>query len=295
MAKSIIFFGITRGGSSITNRLLHILASSSFELNDIDGRAYEDGIHLNDIPSENFENIPNENIYVGPFRQYPGQLTDEILAKFKKVIIFRDPRDCLVSHYHAFKNIHTSFVKGKGAVGKGRRITQTIDEYVLDQLPSFLRTFKKYISLVNNHQEIYHYRYEDIIADPLSWISEMINVLELSPSENQVSQAVLEASFSKVTQDVNSHNRQGMWGDFLSQLQDETIQSLNDEFAPVLEKLSYTDTTAKLGYGKLSDEVLTLRKEIDCLKKIILKLSEQDSKNNSGLTKLEKQLKDSKL
>lgn len=250
MSKPSAIFGITRGGSSITARLVHILVKGAgWDIQDIGGTAYSNGVGLHDIPESDFAALKVENTMIGPFREMPANAGPILGTDVNKIIVFRDPRDCLVSHYFAFQNIHSSFkpgtATGLGPTGLGTEVagvSEEIDDYMFKQLGVFKRTYMNYIEMCRATEGVMYSKYEDIAFDPLSWLAQVIDFLGISPGSAATNQAVIEACFWRVSSDSLSHNRQGQSGDFLKYLKPETIQVLNREFAEVFEFLGYSET-----------------------------------------------------
>lgn len=302
MSKPGAIFGITRGGSSITARLLHILAGGAgWEIKDIGGVAYENGIPLHDITEETFLAAKTENTLIGPFRELPANATPILGSDVNKILVFRDPRDCLVSHYFAFKNIHSVFKAGEASSAevKGSRIDISIDKYVSEHLNSFKITYLNYIELCRSGTSVMYSKYEDIAFDPLSWLSEMIAFLDLSPGNDAMNQAVIEAYFWRIGNDPFAHNRQGQSGDFLNHLLPETIEEINGEFAEVLDFLSYEKKPKRAidyfeGASNSSEGLAQIlygqRLQIDEMKRAIHTLQRANGNTNTKINALQKQI-----
>lgn len=279
-SKSIIFFGFERGGSSITCRLLQILLDScGMELLDIGGEAYNSGIPLEKVPADVFNAIKSEGCFVGPFRNIPQNLSDDKLSELRSIFIFRDPRDILVSRYYAFSNIHTHFEEGKtlSEMKVGTQLPD-IDTYVLEYSNELLKRYEKYISLLSRNKLTYSYRYEDIYTDPIKWIKLILNDLSIKPSANAMTQTIIEAAFSRVSEDEYVFNRSGTSGSFREKLRPETVIKLNEVFENVLNTMGYHINSSSMNEGTHWDEkLINLRFEIDELKRGILQLQQENA------------------
>lgn len=307
MSKPGAIFGITRGGSSITARLVHILAQGAgWTLQDIGGTAYNNGVGIHDITADEFAALKVENTMIGPFRELPAQAGPILGNDVNKIFVFRDPRDCLVSHYFAFKNIHSVFKKGDatalGPDGLGaqvREVREDIDAYVFKQLDVFKRTYKNYIELCRTSDAVMYSKYEDIAFDPLAWLTQVIDFLQLTPGTAAMNQAVIEAYFWRISTDTFAHNRQGQSGDYLNHLKPETIEALNHEFADVFEFLGYS-AVPKMALEKFEDVtaspeqmarlLYSQRLQIDEIKRAVHNLLHQNGAAIARISQLEQQL-----
>lgn len=303
MAKTAVSFGITRGGSSISTRLLQVLAKGSgWALNDIGGQAYRDGVPLHDIPEESFASINRENTLVGPFREIPQNAGPLLDASTRKIFVFRDPRDCLVSQYYAQKNIHSVFTAGQvtDQTVRGTEITQSIDEYVRLHAQDFVQTYVNYIAASQSDSQARFFRYEDLSFNPTGWLSEVVDFLDMSPGTDAMNQAVVEAYFWRIGSDAFSHNRQGQAGDFVHELSEDTISFLNESFQSTLDYLGYEahpQPTMKRFADALSSAeeaaeiIYAQRIQIDEMKRAIHNLMRANGRNASRIDQLEQVLK----
>lgn len=303
MSKCGAIFGITRGGSSITGRLLHILAEGAgWHVNDVGGQAYDSGMNINEIPEQIFEDAKVDNTLIGPFRELPVNAGPLLGADVAKVFVFRDPRDCLVSHYFAFKNIHTVFEEG-GNVDlerKGRGIAISVDQYVLENAQELKRTYVAYIGACKTHENTLLCKYEDVAFDPLLWLGEVVKFIGFSPKSTAMNQAVVEACFWRVGTDQFDHNRQGQSGDFINHLQPETIQELNGIFAEEMNFLKY-EQKPSLVLGRYEDiardpqlaaqSLHSQRVQIDEMKRAILSLMTANGLNAARFNDVENKLR----
>lgn len=307
MSKPGAIFGITRGGSSITARLVHILVNGAgWNIQNIGGTAYNNGVHLHDITADEFAAVKTENTMIGPFRELPANVGPILGNDVNKIFVFRDPRDCLVSHYFAFKNIHSVFKQGSAprlsSTGLGTEVLEVnegIDEYMFKQLAVFKKTYLNYIELCRSKEAVMYSKYEDIAFDPLSWLTEVIAFLEISPGSDAMNQAVIEACFWRIGNDPFSHNRQGQSGDFLNHLKPETIEILNKEFAEAFEFLGYSETPkialeqfekASANSESLAKLLYSQRLQIDEIKRSVGNLLRANGQAMSKIAKLEQEL-----
>lgn len=241
MEKSVVVFGMTRGGSSISNRLLQLLAKGSgWELIDLGGEAYREGTPLDEISENKFKALPLTRALLGPFRNVPRNSSDILGPETSKAIIVRDPRDCLVSHFFAFTKFHSKLGGASRDEDEGNEVaSKGIDAYVLSEADSYADVCGRYINLIDNFPNTFVWRYEDIAYSPIAWLNAVIENFELAPGSGELNQAVIEAYFWRVGEDRLSHNRSGQPGDYARLLKADTIQQLDKKFDKFLSRFDY--------------------------------------------------------
>lgn len=280
--KSIVFFGIARGGSSIVSKLLGALANSSgFEVRDLDAEFYDNGINIDDVQEKVFDELLKETSgYYGAFRTLPIGYSQHKANKIRNVFLFRDPRDCLVSRYYAFKNVHSDPSSGNSIkemkIGKE---VGNIDDFVIQQIDEVVDVYHRYLKIIPKLEYKLVYKYEDIAINPVAWINQIVMDLNLQPSASAVNQCTVEAAFTRVLADENQHNRSGVLGQFQTLLKTETIERLNGLLGDMLNQLGYP---LRYDEGFKQDDNILLRAELDEMKRAILQLQAQNA-NHLGL------------
>lgn len=281
---SILFFGVARGGSSICNAIIRQLAlQAGMQDMDILGHYYKTGVSIGNIDTKVTDSLYTPTgIFYGPHREFPPKVLHFNLNPFTKILVVRDPRDCLVSHYFAMKNIHTKFEAGKSIdqMQKGREISQTIDEYVVDKADDYIKVFNKYIRFVRRNSDTYIYRYEDIIENTRSWLKDVCYISGIKLSDDKLLKVLQVADFNVKEEDEHSHKRQVKSGDHIRKLKKDTIDSLNNKMARQLNFFDYLknirrfDTTNQKGEAIVAgssvsmedlEVIQKMRKDIDTL------------------------------
>lgn len=299
-AKSIVFIGMTRGGSSIISEIISVMAQSQgYEAVDIEGGHYDRGVPPEHISPQVFENIALNGYYYGPFRGASSPLRKADLRGLQKIVVVRDPRDCLVSHYYAMKNIHTSFSIGKNIdeMQKGREISLGIDDHCLDVVDDYREILRGLMSFLYRNSDAIVYRYEDIFSNPMEWIMAMSARLGFVLSDEALAKAVVMADFVSASENEFAHKRQGRPGDHIQKLRGATIESISRSLEPELSLLGYGVTPARFAVRSESRSNDLLDQQLAALKCAIMELAtengyriEEGALNRECLAKISERL-----
>ena len=168
------------------------------------------------------------------------------LEKYKILLITRDPRDILVSHYYSIAYSHGSpkefgdKLEGFMALRNKAR-EQTIDDYILSRSDSVYEIFSRYQTLlIDKYENIYMTTYEKMVSDFENWLAELINYCELELSR-EFFQSLLKKhdDMKPKKENIHKHIRKGQPGDYKQKLQPRTIRLLNEKFDPILKSYHY--------------------------------------------------------
>jgi len=170
----------------------------------------------------------------GPFKEH--QCFDD----YKLVVMCRDPRDLLVSHFFSFSQAHVP--KDDKFVQKVKEAREMgLQKYVLleENIEYFESCLAQAIKL-RNQSNVLFWKYEDMMDDFNSFQEACQNHIRdnvddvLSEELNELHKPAV-----KTTADNTRHRRSGAWGQFKKALDADTIETLNQRFAPYLEELGY--------------------------------------------------------
>lgn len=168
------------------------------------------------------------------------------IEQYKVVLAIRDPRDILVSRYFSKKISHPtppeeSDKREKFLEDRAYAQEASIDDFVMDKSDDLLDRYECYINkLLEEHPDVHVARYEDMVADVEEWLNDLLEYIEISPSEDARMEIVEEAhSIQSGAEDPSAHNRKGETGDHAEKLRSSTIKQLNDKFRHVLNRFNY--------------------------------------------------------
>jgi len=171
----------------------------------------------------------------GAFRQYyPFDPKGEI----KILLVLRDPRDVLTSHYFSTAFNHP-LVEKEFLEKRKKAQAQTIDEYVLEKLPIFKERYEKYISEILGKPNVMFVKYEEMVEDFSSWIQKVASFAGLAGNSQRINDIIAETSFEVKSENPNEFKRSVKAGDHLRKLQPATIDILNRELGVALKALNY--------------------------------------------------------
>lgn len=166
------------------------------------------------------------------------------VTKNKCILLIRDPRDAMVSHY--FSYLYSHGIPASGPISKTmsknreKLIDTDINEYVLR--PQFINTFKNGFKMYEKYlspQMSRIYRYEDVIYDKHEWLIDMLDNLGLELPFEVVSGIAQKHDIHPLKENPSSHIRQVAPGNFRRHLTAETIEKLGLTLAEILKKYGY--------------------------------------------------------
>lgn len=189
------------------------------------------------------------------FVEIPG------LESYEIILHLRDPRDVLVSMFYSYCYIHPGTV----APNTGYRreaATRGIDEFVLAQATTgslhypgdygtgghvqdivgpLPNRYRAYIDRLLGKHNVTLVKYEQMVADYRSWLTDFIRPFPLHDRQQVIEQLVAQAPafFPRRSGDVLNHVRHVTPGDYKAKLRAATIRELDEIFSDVLDALRY--------------------------------------------------------
>lgn len=239
---SFFVFAIHKSGSVMQDKIFEdICAYFKIPMISIAKTAFQQGIEEGAFEKDICDIFKDTGYCYYGFRYFPRYLEGFDLGNLKKVLLIRDPRDILVSHYFSMKKSHTV---PEGEVG--RKLLELrdelahmgIDEYVLKKAAGFRNIFNKYSTIADEKMKLF--RYEDVIFSKQKWVQDILDLLGFEMPTDQVRVIAQKHDIFPTDENPNSHIRKVTPGDYKEKLKPDTIEQLNDCFRIVLEKYGYT-------------------------------------------------------
>lgn len=244
--ESFFVFSIQKAGSVMLDGIMEdICTNLDIPFINIPSSAFQQGIPESLLIIDEIHSILNHKGYCfAGFRSVPEYLYSfplENLKKSKKILLIRDPRDILVSHYFSIKNSHEVPTGKQGMeILELRQKAQNIEinDYVLQQSKNFQDLFTRF-SIIEEDNLLKVFRYEDIIFNKEQWIEDMLNFLEFNLSKETIKNISNKYDIFPEKEDPNKHIRKVTPGDFNDKLKADTITQLNIDFSKILLKYNY--------------------------------------------------------
>ncbi len=174
-------------------------------------------------------------------------------------LIIRDLRDTLVSHYFSLKHSHQILTSGQQEVRKALNVLNISDGLVYLMEKGFFVSVEIQRSWFNN--EFFHtayptgwpwlntdyllIRYEDLMKNQFFCFKKILSFCNIPLSDNQLIDIIEKNSFERITsrkpgqEDVNSHYRKGISGDWKNYFDEQVTREFKRRFGYVLIETGY--------------------------------------------------------
>jgi hypothetical protein len=233
---SFIFFTVHKAASSLLSiRLAPFFRKNNYVVADLSSYWAKTDLHgretfLKDAVAR--KNVfGTKGIFHVAFR-FPIDIPE--FEKIKILLVLRDPRDVLVSHYFSTRFSHPVLNNDFYDL-KAKAEQLSIDEYVKFIAPDFKQRFATYLSWTGKPNVLF-YRYEDLITDPQKFEKAFADFSDLPVEKGEI---VSEKDFVQEKEDQFAHKRHVHAGDHRNKLKPETIDWLNSFFGDILLQLGY--------------------------------------------------------
>ena len=251
--RSVFAFSLPKAGSVLLDSIMQGLSSTlGLTYVSIMGEYFNIGLRAQQFPESTSRIFLERGYCYGGFRFIPPRFEIPILKSAKSVLLVRDPRDMLVSHYFSTKTSHPA---PSGTLKTGmkdvplREVAQrlAIDEYVLDFAKFYLRHMSRYIEAIRQDQGNFRiYRYEDVIFNKRAWIADMCDAFDWPVPNSTINDIADRNDVIPSSEDQAKHIRQATPGDYKRKLQPETIERLTEMLAKELDYFGYNGAEAEV-------------------------------------------------
>lgn len=238
---SFFVFGLHKAGSTMQNKIFKDICDLlNIPIINIPRTSVQQGVGENNLSPDICDIFAQSGYCFLGFRFLPRYLEKFNLTESKKIILIRDPRDILVSHYFSMKKSHTI---PEGKIGekmlKQREKLQnmTVDDYVIDKANIFIDRFNKLALIQDDCFKLF--RYEDVVFNKVNWIKDILHFLEMELDSDQIETIAKKQDVFPSQENESSHIRKVTPGDYQEKLKPETITKLNEIFAQILSKYNY--------------------------------------------------------
>ena len=243
---SVVLFTLHKVASTFTNRLLDHLNAEHLGLRRLDWDKYVYNRFPRDssgyIAQRTDRLFASSGYCYGVFRE---ALPIADLGRYRVLLILRDPRDILTSHYFSEAHSHALPVnKARRREFEARRARvrgQSIDDYVLEQSLPLVKKFDDYVAMCRSHA-IDPVTYEQMMGDWDDFVDRVGDTLGIDVGRAE-RDALRSAGQIGVEHggDVTHHRRRGTPGDHREQLRRATVATLTRRFSRHLDWLELSD------------------------------------------------------
>lgn len=242
--ESFFIFSLHKSGSTLINNMfIDVCKHLKLSFIDIEGSLFKKGYmpgHINGNISHLF--FERGYAYLGFRSFWIDQSFDA--TRNKCILLIRDPRDALVSHY--FSYLYSHGIPASGPISKtmsknrDQLVATDINAYVLH--PQFINIFKNGFAMYEtflSSKTTRVYRYEDVIYQKFEWIADMLEYLGLDLDSDLISSIARKHDIHPLREDPLKHVRQVTPGNFRKHLTEETIEKLNFQLSKIIIRYGY--------------------------------------------------------
>jgi sulfotransferase family protein len=248
---SVYAFSLPKAGSVLLDSIMRALSERvGVTYVSLMGEFFKLGLAVQDIPSATSKVFLDNGYCFGGFRAFPKTFDIPNLSKRKSILLIRDPRDMLVSHYYSMRSSHPDPGKAlttsmQGLSRRDSALRLSVDEYALDYASFYARELGRYIDVLErNPGNFTVFRYEDVIFNKKQWIGDICETFGWDVSSWAMGRIARKNDIVPRAEDEGKHVRQVSPGDAMRKLQPETIEKLNAVFEKHFRFFGYDQTAA---------------------------------------------------
>lgn len=239
--------GIRKSGSTLLHKIMTFLARvNGVNVVDIPGTFFRNGFLAKDWLKADLEPLIRPgNLYVG-FRAFPVSLADKGCFKSaRKIFMFRDPRDALVSQY--FSDAYSHQLPQESGTSTGRELflkkrheaqSAEINEWVLAKSIGMKNTLLKFTPLLDDPKCLV-LRYEDYVFQKRRLVHKVLKKFDWQMRPGQIEALMKQVDIVPEAEAETKFIRKAVPGDHVAKLQADTIKKLNHTLADVLKRYDY--------------------------------------------------------
>jgi hypothetical protein len=234
---SVYAFSLPKAGSVLLDSILRALSERvGVTYVSLMGEIFKVGLAEQAVPSAASKIFLDNGYCFGGFRAFPKTFEIPNLSTRKSILLVRDPRDMLVSHYFSMRSSHPDPGKGlttsrQSLPRRDRAFAMSVDEYALDMAEYYARQLDRYAdALEKNRDKFTLFRYEDVIFNKRQWVADICDAFGWDVSAWTIGRIAKKNDIVPGAEDEGRHIRQVSPGDGMRKLQPETIENLNVVF-----------------------------------------------------------------
>jgi 2-polyprenyl-3-methyl-5-hydroxy-6-metoxy-1,4-benzoquinol methylase len=276
--SSCYIFGIHQSGSTLINRIFKdVCRELKMPFVAPEEQLFSQGTVPSFIVNDMSPIFLNRGFFYLGFRSYWIGNHNVELKGNKCILLVRDPRDSIVSHFFSSKYSHvlpkSGVVKDTMEKLRSELMYEAVSKYVLRE--NIVNLF------VVNHEQYYRslprestriYRYEDVIFFKREWLMDMLNFLGIELPSERIDQIAARHNLIPDKEQPDKFVRQVIPGNYKKHLSQPIINKLNKRFNHILSWYGYDTvrfmrletlkqptpkTEKKVGFGPWCNKVQT--------------------------------------
>ena len=244
---SVFAFSLHKAGSVLLDRILRDLSAKvGLTYVSIMSEFFSLGLAERDIPNSTARIFLDRGYCFGGFRGLPRTFEIPRLNLRRSILLVRDPRDMVVSHYYSSRYSHPepgkALTTSMSALPRRARATAlTLDEYALDLAPFYATRLAQYMEVLEKTDSFTVFRYEDVIFEKRKWLRDICRAYGWCIGEGLTNAIADRHDVVPTTENAARHIRQVRPGDGMRKLSLATIKSLNQTLIKPLRYFGYED------------------------------------------------------
>lgn len=225
---SVFFLAGHKTGSSLLYKLVtDICKAAALPEVAVEHATFLAGVPVIDWPDGITDLLEHDGYVFTNFRFFEGPTRAKNFWDRKKVVLIRDPRDCVCSLYFSSKSSHVIPKSGsaRDMMTEYRSILEnlSINDFVLrGECDWSLRNYNKILTLVDR-SDVVLYRYENVVFDKTRWINALCRELDVTLPSEQVAQIAEKHDIVPKVENPQQHVRRVTPGDYRNKLSPEAI------------------------------------------------------------------------
>jgi Sulfotransferase domain len=237
-------FALHKSGSVLLDQLIEgICDHAKIPRINISVECFRRGIAIDAVESAAFETLVRRGGYCFyGFRALHNFLNGIPLARYRKLILIRDPRDILTSMYFSARSSHvipkTGPVRERMLRRREVAAATDINHYVISREVTGIE--KNYRDLMQMHdRNTKVYRYEDVIFKKREWVKDMAEWLCIDLATRYVRRIADSHDVIPTVEDQHAHIRQVKPGNHKKHLSTDAITAIELRYADILSHYGY--------------------------------------------------------
>lgn len=230
-----VLAGHKTGSSLLRILVADICEAASLPQMSIPDAMFTEGVANDDWPEDIAALLELDGFVFNGFREFDQLGNTKKFWERKKIVLIRDPRDCVCSHYFSMKFSHNvpETGKAKDTLGQTRSSANAmpIDDFVQQRTRYMLENYNKILTLAGR-DDVVLYRYEEVIFDKFSWVKSLCNDLTVVLSDEVIAQIAKKHDIRPQQESPHSHIRKVTPGDYKSKLSAQSISHVETICSP---------------------------------------------------------------